>query len=69
MSADTVNIDFGLCQGHGRCYEIAPDVFEDDERGYGSVRTPLVAADQRDVVEAALRACPEHAITLTAPPG
>lgn len=65
MSAETVSIDFGLCQGHGRCYEIAPEVFEDDDRGYGSVRTPVVAPAQREAVEAALRACPEHAITLS----
>ena len=22
------------CVGHGRCYELAPDVFGDDERGH-----------------------------------
>jgi ferredoxin len=65
MSHETVSIDFEACQGHGRCYEIAPEVFEDDDRGYGSVRTPVVAPQHRDAVEAALRACPEHAIQLT----
>jgi ferredoxin len=69
MTAETVSIDFSLCQGHGRCYEIAPDVFEDDDRGYGSVRSPRVAPEHREAVEAALRACPEHAIQLTAESG
>ena len=25
------------CQGHGRCYDLAPDLFGDDEEGYGQV--------------------------------
>ena len=27
-----VRVDAKLCTGHGRCYEIAPDTFTDDER-------------------------------------
>jgi ferredoxin len=65
MSDDLVAIDSTRCQGHGRCYELAPDVFTDDERGYGSVRTPTFAADQRGAVEAAVHACPERAIQLS----
>jgi ferredoxin len=64
MSEETVSIDLGLCQGHGRCYEIAPAVFTDDERGYGVVHTPVVPPEQRAAAEAALRACPEGAIKL-----
>lgn len=32
-----VPIDAGLCQGHGRCYDLAPDLFGEDEEGYGKV--------------------------------
>ena len=32
-----VKIDSEQCQGHGRCYDLAPDVFGDDEEGYGKV--------------------------------
>jgi ferredoxin len=60
-----VRIDAGLCQGHGRCYDLAPGLFGDDEEGYGHVRSdgvvPAGAAD--DARRAALN-CPEHAIVL-----
>jgi ferredoxin len=29
-----VVVDYKKCQGHGRCYDLAPDVFEPDERGH-----------------------------------
>jgi cytochrome P450/ferredoxin len=32
-----VQIDAERCQGHGRCYDIAPGVFGDDDEGYGKV--------------------------------
>ena len=32
-----VQIDPERCQGHGRCYDLAPDLFGDDEEGYGQV--------------------------------
>jgi ferredoxin len=32
-----VQIDPGLCQGHGRCYDLAPDLFGADDEGYGQV--------------------------------
>ena len=31
-----VRIDPDKCQGHGRCYDLAPEVFTDDEEGYGT---------------------------------
>ena len=32
-----VQIDSALCQGHGRCYDLAPDLFGDDEDGYATL--------------------------------
>ena len=32
-----VKIDAGLCQGHGRCSDLAPGLFGEDEEGYGRV--------------------------------
>ena len=32
-----VQIDPGRCQGHGRCYDLAPGLFGDDDEGYGQV--------------------------------
>ena len=30
-----VRVDPDLCQGHGRCYAIAPELFEPDDLGNG----------------------------------
>ena len=32
-----VSIDSGRCQGHGRCYDLAPELFGEDAEGYGTV--------------------------------
>ena len=60
-----VQINSGLCQGHGRCYDLAPGLFGDDDEGYGQVlgdgTVPPEAA--RDARLAVLN-CPEHAVEL-----
>lgn len=60
-----VVLDHDRCAGHGRCYSLAPNVFVDDDAGYGQVRGYGTIGD--DLVEEARRAvvaCPERAITL-----
>ena len=59
-----VQIDPGLCQGHGRCYDLAPRLFGDDDEGYGRVLGDGAVAPgkERDARLAAAN-CPEHAIT------
>src|SRR3546814_10183679 len=32
-----IEIDGDRCSGHGRCYSLAPDVFDCDDEGYGRV--------------------------------
>ena len=32
-----VQIDPKSCQGHGRCYDLAPGLFGEDAEGYGAV--------------------------------
>ena len=60
-----VVIDTVACSGHGRCYDLAPDLFTDDERGYGQVIGDGLVSDlHRDQADKAIRACPERAITL-----
>jgi ferredoxin len=60
-----VQIDAGLCQGHGRCYDLAPALFGDDEDGYGQVLGDGAVPPEReaDARRAALN-CPEHAVKL-----
>jgi ferredoxin len=65
VAAVRVVIDPERCAGHGRCYALAPDVFTDDERGYGQVVADgAVAPDQLDVARRAVGGCPEAAISL-----
>jgi ferredoxin len=59
-----VRVDATLCVGHGRCYEIAPEVFGDDERGHCVVLCEDVPDDHRDDTRRAEANCPERAITL-----
>lgn len=60
-----VVIDSSKCTGHGRCYDVAPDLFTDDERGYGQVVDGgVVREGLEDQARWAVRACPEHAIEI-----
>lgn len=59
-------IDPAVCTGHGRCYQLAPDVLSCDDEGYVTPRGEPVAfpAGQRDLAEEIVGSCPEQAITL-----
>jgi ferredoxin len=58
-----VAIDAELCTGHGRCYTLAPDVFDADERGLGLVRGDgEVAPELEKQARQAVANCPEQAI-------
>jgi ferredoxin len=60
-----VQINPELCQGHGRCYDLAPGLFGADEEGYGQVLGAGIVAPEaeHDAGLAALN-CPEQAIEL-----
>jgi ferredoxin len=60
-----VQINPELCQGHGRCYDLAPDLFGADEEGYGQVLGDgtVPPAAESDAGLAAVN-CPEQAIQL-----
>jgi ferredoxin len=61
-----VTIDRDRCAGHGLCYMVAPDVFTDDEDGYG--RPVLDGELTSELVTSARRAagsCPEQAIAIS----
>ena len=64
-----LRIEVGRCQGHGRCYDLAPDLFGDDEEGYGKVlRDGVVPPEEQDEARRAVLNCPERAIELTGGP-
>jgi ferredoxin len=58
-------IDPGACSGNGRCYTLAPELFTDDERGYGQVvGDGTISDDQLELAQRAVLACPEDAISI-----
>lgn len=61
-----VQIDPEKCQGHGRCYDLAPALFGEDEEGYGQVLGDgEVPPGSEDDARLAVLNCPEHAIELS----
>ena len=60
-----VTIDHERCQGHGRCFAIAPDLFESDELGNGLVvGDGTVPADRAAPAALAVANCPEGAVAI-----
>ncbi len=59
-----LTIDTARCQGHGRCYDLAPELFTDDDSGYGEVTVPDVPADRVELARLAAESCPERAVLL-----
>jgi ferredoxin len=60
-----VRIDSDVCQGHGRCYDLAPDLFGDDEEGFGQVfGDGVIPPDREREARVAVANCPERAIEV-----
>lgn len=64
VSTMRVSIDEELCAGHGRCYALAPEVFDSDDDGRGVVRLVDVPAALHEDARRAARNCPERAIVV-----
>lgn len=60
-----VRVDDAKCQGHGRCYALAPDVFESDDLGNAVVcGDGTVPAGSEADARLAADNCPEFAIDI-----
>jgi ferredoxin len=59
-----VRVDSDRCVGHGRCYELAPDVFGEDAEGHCLIRRPKVPPELEAKVRTAAGNCPEDAIVV-----
>lgn len=60
-----LHIDTAECTGHGRCYVKAPELFADDESGFGRlIDEGAVPEHLLERARAAVTACPERAISL-----
>ena len=62
-------MDPARCVGHGRCYEICPQLFVEDEEGHASASSELVPESLWDAARRAEANCPERAIELADQPG
>ena len=52
------------CQGHGRCYTLAPDLFDADEVGHCILLVDEVPAGREDDARSGVENCPEQALSL-----
>jgi ferredoxin len=59
-----VRLDADACVGHGRCYAIAPEVFDADDQGHSVVLFPdePVPVALHDQARQAIANCPERAL-------
>jgi ferredoxin len=63
-----IHVDPDKCQGHNRCYVLAPELFDVDDYGYATERNGgVVPENLRDKAELAIANCPEHAISIVEP--
>ncbi|MCU0260390.1 MAG: ferredoxin [Ilumatobacteraceae bacterium] len=61
-----VHVDTEKCQGHNRCYALAPELFDVDDFGTAVVLNDgVVPAGLEDKAQLAVANCPEYAITIT----
>lgn len=61
-----VHLDAEKCQGHNRCYALAPELFDVDDYGQAVlIGDGSVSADLEDKARLAASNCPEYAITIS----
>ncbi|MGA7053385.1 MAG: ferredoxin [Mycobacterium sp.] len=61
-----VSVDVDRCTGHGRCYTLAPGVFDADEVGHAVVLVGEVTGELEAQAVTGEQNCPEQAITVSA---
>lgn len=60
-----IHLDSDKCQGHGRCYSLAPDLFDSDDLGNAVVIVTGELSDgQLASANLAAANCPEFAIEI-----
>lgn len=57
--------DRDACQGHNRCYMLAPELFDVDDEGYAILKVEgEVPTELQDKAQLCVDNCPEYAITI-----
>ena len=63
-----IHVNQDKCQGHARCYALAPELFDVDDYGQSSVRGDgSVPVELIDRAHLAIANCPEYAIEIVEP--
>lgn len=58
-----IHLEIDACVGHGRCYAIAPEVFDADDQGHCVVRIDGdVPAELANAARTGADNCPENAL-------
>ncbi len=61
-----IHLDAEKCQGHNRCYALAPELFDVDDYGQAVLIVEgEVPSDLHDKARLAAANCPEYAISIT----
>jgi ferredoxin len=60
-----VSVDPDLCEAHGVCTRIAPDVFELDDEDELQILVPSPPEDRWEQMREAAARCPKQAIKLS----
>ncbi|UCE86206.1 MAG: ferredoxin [Deltaproteobacteria bacterium] len=64
MGEVRVRLDEDACVGHGRCYEMAPEVYGEDERGHCRIEREEVPPELEEAAQIGADNCPERAISI-----
>lgn len=59
-----IRFDADRCQGHGRCYSLAPELFDADDMGHCVLLHEVVPAGQEQAARSGVENCPEQALLL-----
>lgn len=60
-----IRVDPDKCEGHNRCYSIAPELFDVDDYGYATEKGDgSVPPQLADKARLAVDNCPEYAISI-----
>ena len=64
VQAMKLRVDLGLCVGHGRCYTLAPGVYDEDEAGYCKLLLEDIPPELEEQARTGEAHCPEGAIEI-----
>ncbi|WP_334141581.1 ferredoxin [Rhabdothermincola sp.] len=59
-----IRFEASACVGHGRCYALAPEVYDADDQGHCIVRYEVVPPELEEQARAGAANCPEAALAV-----